>query len=204
MIGLVISVGIHLMLIAAMVWLVHPNIKRLASDTNADTKRIYLQLRLLAPVVENTKLVPLPRPVDPATERKAARPLQSDRKTASRNIRSTSPDLTPDQNTGKTVITALPAEPKAETPGQHIDYGNLGKLAAKSDEIYRAQDQRPVAQLERHPLYPDRPDSPLARGIANAERPDCVKNAQGAGLFAPLVLVASVVMDKKDSGCKFK
>ena len=55
----------------------------------------------------------------------------------------------------------------------------------------------PVAQLDDHPLYPERTETELARKIDGAKRGDC-KNT-GAGLLSPLIWL----LDKKDHGCKF-
>lgn len=55
-----------------------------------------------------------------------------------------------------------------------------------------------VAQLDDHPLYPEQKDPKLARDIQKGSRPDC-RQAQ-AGLLSPLLWL----LDKKDSGCKWK
>jgi hypothetical protein len=52
--------------------------------------------------------------------------------------------------------------------------------------------------LERLPPPPLRTESRLERGIKEAKRPDCKDGVPG-GLLAPLYLM----MDKKDSGCKW-
>ena len=52
--------------------------------------------------------------------------------------------------------------------------------------------------LERLPPPPLRTESRLERGIREAKRPDCKDGVPG-GLLAPLYLM----MDKKDSGCKW-
>ncbi|NGZ83291.1 hypothetical protein [Duganella aceris] len=106
----------------------------------------------------------------------------------------------------------LPATPNApstapdplhpEEPPKKFDMNAALKTARKvATEKGALQDPAragtPVAQLDDHPLYPERTETELARKIDGAKRGDC-KNT-GAGLLSPLIWL----MDKKDSGCKW-
>ena len=55
-----------------------------------------------------------------------------------------------------------------------------------------------AAQLDQHPLYQKSQETRLAREIGSAKRANCKDGVPG-GLLAPLFLL----MDKKDSGCKW-
>src|SRR5471032_2618417 len=55
-----------------------------------------------------------------------------------------------------------------------------------------------AAQLDQHPLYQKSQETRLAREIGSAKRANCKDGVPG-GLLAPLLLL----MDKKDSGCKW-
>jgi len=55
----------------------------------------------------------------------------------------------------------------------------------------------PVAQLDDHPLYPERTATELATKMEGAKRKDCL--AQQGNLLTPLFWL----LEKKDHGCKF-
>ena len=55
-----------------------------------------------------------------------------------------------------------------------------------------------AAQLDKHPLYQQSEQDKLAREMGGAKRPNCKDGIPG-GLLAPLFLL----LDKKDSGCKW-
>lgn len=94
----------------------------------------------------------------------------------------------------------VPADPFAEPaapvkPGFDID-------AARRTARKVANEKDPAkigTGLERLPEKPLADETQLARNIAGAKRGDCRTAYAGAGLLAPLFML----MDKKDSGCKF-
>ena len=56
----------------------------------------------------------------------------------------------------------------------------------------------PVAQLDDHPLYPERTGSELATKMEGAKRQDCLGPNANANLLTPLFWL----LHKKDHGCK--
>ena len=113
------------------------------------------------------------------------------------------PAETPASSSAQAVTLPAPSSPVAdplhpELQPKKFDMNAALKTARKvANEKDPARAGLPVAQLEDHPLYPERTDTQLARDIAGAKRSDC-KNTPG-GLLAPLIWL----MDKKDSGCKW-
>lgn len=104
---------------------------------------------------------------------------------------------------GFTVAPAAPADRADDSA-----LGNDGAAPPRFDlEAARATARKLAGQpdpsragtaLERLPQKPLETESRLARGIAGARRADCKDGVPG-GLLAPLYLM----MDKKDSGCKW-
>ena len=89
---------------------------------------------------------------------------------------------------------ASPAPAPDATPAFSMD---TARQVARANAHLRdpAKEGTALAQFPEPPLQTE---SPLARGIAAAKRPDC-KDGLPGGLLAPIFLL----MDKKDSGCKW-
>ena len=89
---------------------------------------------------------------------------------------------------------ASPAPAPDATPAFSMD---AARQVARANAHLRdpAKEGTVLAQFPEPPLQTE---SPLARGIAAAKRPDC-KDGLPGGLLAPIFLL----MDKKDSGCKW-
>lgn len=82
---------------------------------------------------------------------------------------------------------------------KRIDLDALKKMAGQAAlESYLQRSERPVAQLQKKPLYAAETETRLGRKIQEGARPDC-RHDNGAGLLAPLTWL----MDAKDSGCKW-
>lgn len=103
-----------------------------------------------------------------------------------------------------TPSTSEPAPNVTAAPAPRMNLDVLVKSAGKADLAARAKDERPVAQFQRQQRAIDDDDTALGAAVASSRRPDCLTMAQGAGLLAPLVLAAHAVIDKKDSGCKYR
>ena len=74
---------------------------------------------------------------------------------------------------------------------------NIGKIVK---EIDQERSELAVSQLDNNPIYTANDDTPFAREVSAAGRPDCVTaNALPGGLLAPIYLL----MEKNGTGCKF-
>lgn len=94
---------------------------------------------------------------------------------------------------------ARPAKPPVPDSPPTFDMAAALQMARQiASEPDPSRAGLPVAQLDKKPLYPKSTESQLARDIASAKRRDCKDGIPG-GLLAPLYLL----MDKKDSGCKW-
>ncbi len=142
------------------------------------------------PVV--AKLAPPPKPKpEPAPARKSERPQLAKRASPP------APAAEPAPVAAQAITLPAPDPLHPELQPKKFDMNAALKTARKEANAKDpARAGLPVAQLDDHPLYPER-ESKLARDIQGAKRPDC-KNT-GAGLLSPLIWL----LDKKDSGCKF-
>lgn len=88
-----------------------------------------------------------------------------------------------------------PAEP---APRLDMDAARRTARAVADEPDPRRAPGTLAAQLDQHPLYEKPEETRLAREIGAAKRANCKDGVPG-GLLAPLLLL----MDKKDSGCKW-
>lgn len=137
---------------------------------------------------------PLPPPppvarVEPKREKKPGR-------TASPRAPAATPAADPVPNAITVAPSPTPADPLA------TDAPKFDMAAALSTARKVASERDPskvgtaVGQIPDKPL---RTETQLARDIASGKRGDCRTAYAGAGLLAPLVML----LDKKDSGCKW-
>jgi hypothetical protein len=136
----------------------------------------------------------------PKTERApdVEKPSRPDAARAARPKRRTPPDVIAmperprDEAAAPDAFTVAPAEPEAP----HFDADAARRMARElANEPDPAKAGTAVAQLPPKPLASE---TRAARAIAKAKRRDCKDGIPG-GLLAPLYLM----MDKKDSGCKW-
>ena len=193
--GIVVSLLLHALLIYGY------RLQRGApapSTAPAERKTVWLQPLAAPPApavakaeTENEKKTPpaLERPRQPAA-RKKDDPLAI-----------TAPATQPaEPTTAATAAASVPADPFAEPavparPGFDIE-------AARRTARRVANEKDPArigTGLERLPEKQLADETALARDIASGKRGDCRTAYAGAGLLAPLFML----MDKKDSGCKF-
>ncbi|MBV6320801.1 hypothetical protein [Duganella violaceipulchra] len=189
--GIVVSLVLHVALIFGY---------RLAAPTAPEAPRpaqtMTVWLRTPAPPkLVVAKVEPPPRPkAEPA--RKRERPQVANRASPP------APAAEPAPVAAQAITLPAPASSAPdplhpELQPKQFDMDAALKTARKEANAKDpARAGLPVAQLEDHPLYPER-ESKLARDIQGAARPDCRKG--GGGLLAPLIWL----LDKKDSGCKF-
>lgn len=193
--GIAVSLLLHLLLIFAY----RLAVLKAPATPELPQKTMTVWLRAAPP--------PAPEPVPPRTEppQKIVK-VQPDRapKPTIRKREDTSPAVAAQAPAPPQAITLAPpagepADPlHPELQPKKFDMNAALRTARKvANEPDPARAGLPVAQLDQHPLYPERTETQLARDMAGAKRSDC-KNTPG-GLLAPLIWL----MDKKDSGCKW-
>jgi len=176
--GIVISLLLHL---AAVVLVRLPEPRNVADPRTWLTK---VEVRIVAapPPPE-----PVPK-VDSKPERVAvAEPRRQPRRTEQRKSASKVESEPAVQRAKESTLVLRPAEP-GPAPAPHFDR-EAAKAAAR--DIAGELDKAPPKLRETR-------DEKLARQIQSAARPNCKDGIPG-GLLAPLYLM----MDKKDSGCKW-
>jgi hypothetical protein len=147
-------------------------------------------VQALAPPVEATP----PAPAPSATRKK---PAPAQRPRPARPVIAVTPETRQSQEETFSVDPAPASPPQEDAPiAPKFDVDAARKMARKM-----ANDPDPAkagTALERLPPKPLETESRLARGIKAAKRGNCKDGVPG-GLLAPLYLM----MDKKDSGCKW-
>ncbi|MES2160889.1 MAG: hypothetical protein V4476_07020 [Pseudomonadota bacterium] len=144
------------------------------------------------PIVAKVEPPPKPKP-EPAPARKRERPQLATRASPP------APAAEPAPVSAQAITLPAPAPDPLHPELQPKKFDMNAALKTARKEANAKDPARaglPVAQLDDHPLYPER-ESKLVRDIQGAKRSDC-KNT-GAGLLSPLIWL----LDKKDSGCKF-
>ena len=179
--GIVISLLLHL---AAMVFLRLPE-PRLAADPRSWLTQV--EVRIVAPPPP-TKAPPEPPPALKPERRQAAagrraRPEQEEAKSA--KAAETAETAPAPQAAPASTMVLVPAAPGIAQP-----FDREAAKAAARDIAGELDTSPPKVRATRQ--------EKLARQIQNAARPDCKDGIPG-GLLAPLYLM----MDKKDSGCKW-
>lgn len=160
-------------------------------DAGPRVESITVWIRPPKPIIK-----PLPPPppvarVEPQREKKPLRAAALPRLTAP-----ATPAADPVPNAITVAPAPTPADPLA-TDAPKFDMEAALKTARKvANERDPAKAGTAVGQIPDKPL---RTETQLARDIASGKRGDCRTAYAGAGLLAPLVML----LDKKDSGCKW-
>lgn len=158
-------------------------------------------------------LVPPPRPPAPAVVQlepppvKQVQPREREKKVeVARASRPAPPDTAEDKPSQAITLPApTPADnlpdplyPERQQQAKLFDMNAALKTARKvANEKDPARAGLPVAQLDDHPLYPERTAGELATKMEGAKRKDCL--TQPGNLLTPLFWL----LEKKDHGCKF-
>ena len=159
-------------------------------DTGPRVESITVWIRPPRPIV---KPLPPPPPVARVEPQRDKKPLRAAAppKTA---------PATPAADSVPNAITVAPAPTPADplvNDAPKFDMAAALKTARKvASEKDPAKAGTAVGQIPDKPL---RTETQLARDIASGKRGDCRTAYAGAGLLAPLVML----LDKKDSGCKW-
>lgn len=160
-------------------------------DAGPRVESITVWIRPPTPIIK-----PLPPPpsvarVEPQREKKPVRAAARPGLTVP-----ATPAADPVQNAITVAPSPAPADPLA-TDAPKFDMEAALKTARKvAGERDPSKVGTAVGQIPDKPL---RTETQLARDIASGKRGDCRTAYAGAGLLAPLVML----LDKKDSGCKW-
>lgn len=159
-------------------------------DAGPKVESIAVWIRPPRPIVKPPPPPPVAR-LEPQREKKPLRAAAAPRLTA---------PATPATDPVPNAITVAPAPTPADplvTDAPKFDMEAALKTARKvANERDPAKVGTAVGQIPDKPL---RTETQLARDIASGKRGDCRTAYAGAGLLAPLVML----LDKKDSGCKW-
>lgn len=181
-IGIAVSIAVHALFLAAY------------RDTSFRTMQVVPD----SPTVISVLIAPPPLPEPPVTRTTPAAPSVPVKPVAPRATRSAPPQ----------AVIAVPESPSAEPDPFVVQQEETAEPAPKFDmnaarEVARANahlrdPSKEGTALAQFPEPALQTESKLARGIRQAKRPDCKDGVPG-GLLAPIYLL----MDKKDSGCKW-
>ena len=157
-------------------------------------------------------LVPPPRPPAPAVVKlepppvKQVQPREREKKVEVARASRPAPADTAEDKPSQAITLPAPASnlpdplypERQQQQAKQFDMNAALKTARKvANEKDPARAGLPVAQLDDHPLYPERTASELATKMEGAKRKDCL--AQPGNLLTPLFWL----LEKKDHGCKF-
>jgi hypothetical protein len=187
--GLALSIAVHALLVFAWrLGAVTPQI-----DQEPVRRAIAVWLRPPPPPPPPLAEAVIPPPSAPKPRRPATRTADARPRPAPSTELIAIPDPTPGKTESPDVFSVAPAEDKA-APRFDLE-------AAKSTARKVASERDPAKAGTALAQFPDKElatESKAARAIAQAKRRDC-KDGLPGGLLGPLFLL----LDKKDSGCKW-
>lgn len=160
-------------------------------DSGPKVESITVWIRPPAPIIK-----PLPPPppmarVEPKREKKPVRAAASPRSAA---------PATPATDLMPNAITVAPAPTPADPLVNDAPKFDMEAALSTARKVASERDPAKVGTaVGQIPDKPLRTETQLARDIASGKRGDCRTAYAGAGLLAPLVML----LDKKDSGCKW-
>ncbi|WP_332862779.1 hypothetical protein [Janthinobacterium svalbardensis] len=191
--GIVLGIAVSLLLHGALIYLwrhVQPSVP---PDTAPRVESIAVWIRPLA-------ARPPPPPVEVVKPKREAKPVSKPTRGTARET--PAPAASPQ---AITVVPASPATPAASADTFRQETAETPKFdmeAARKTARKMAGERDPSKVGTAVGQIPDKPlqtESQLARDIAQGKRGDCRTAYAGAGLLAPVLML----LDKKDSGCKW-
>lgn len=192
--GIVLGIAVSLLLHGALIYLWRHVQPAARIDTAPRVESIAVWIRPLA-------AKPPPPPVDVVKPKREPKPISKPKLATARET----PAAATAAASSPQAITVMPASPV--TPAASSD--TFTQETPKFDMEAARKTARKMAG-ERDPSkvgtavgqIPDKPlqtETQLARDIAQGKRGDCRSAYAGAGLLAPVLML----LDKKDSGCKW-
>jgi outer membrane biosynthesis protein TonB len=192
--GIVLGIAVSLLLHGALIYLWRHVQPSAPPDTAPRVESIAVWIRPLA-------AKPPPPPVEVVKPKREPKPISKPKPTTAREKPSaaTAPASSPQ---AITVVTASPATPAASPDALTQETPKFDMEAAKRTARKMAGERDPSKVGTAVGQIPDKPlqtETQLARDIAQGKRGDCRTAYAGAGLLAPVLML----LDKKDSGCKW-
>ena len=192
--SIALGIAVSLLLHGALIYLWRHVQPPVSPDTAPRMESIAVWIRPLA-------AKPPPPPVEVIKPEREPKPISKPKLATAREtpVAATAPAASPQ---AITVVPASPATPAAssdtftqETPKFDMEAARktARKMAGERDpsKVGTAVGQIPDKSLQT--------ETQLARDIAQGKRGDCRSAYAGAGLLAPVLML----LDKKDSGCKW-
>lgn len=192
--GIVLGVGVSLLLHGALIYLWRHIQPPVPPDTAPRVESIAVWIRPLA-------AKPPPPPVEVVKPKREPKPISKPKLAAARETptAATAPASSPQ---AITVVPASPATPAASPDTFTQETPKFDMEAARKTARKMAGERDPSKVGTAVGQIPDKPlptETQLARDIAQGKRGDCRTAYAGAGLLAPVLML----LDKKDSGCKW-
>ena len=192
--SIALGIAVSLLLHGALITLwrhVQPSV---SPDTAPRMESIAVWIRPLA-------AKPPPPPVEVIKPKREAKPVSKPKLATAREtpVAATAPAASPQ---AITVVPASPATPAANSDTFTQETPKFDMEAARKTARKMAGERDPSKVGTAVGQIPDKPlqtETRLARDIAQGKRGDCRSAYAGAGLLAPVLML----LDKKDSGCKW-
>ena len=194
--GIALGIAVSLLLHGALITLwrhVQPTVPQ---DTAPRVESVAVWIRPLA-----AKPPPPPPPVEVVKPKREPKPVSKPKLATARETPAvaTAPAARPQ---AITVVPASPATPTVSADTFTQEPPKFDMEAARKTARKMAGERDPSKVGTAVGQIPDKPlqtETQLARDIAQGKRGDCRSAYAGAGLLAPVLML----LDKKDSGCKW-
>lgn len=192
--SIALGIAVSLLLHGALIYLWRHVQPPVPPDTVPRVESIAVWIRPLA-------AKPPPPPVEVIKPKREAKPVSKPKLAAARETPAvaTAPAASPQ---AITVVPASPATPAASADTFTQETPKFDMEAARKTARKMAGERDPSKVGTAVGQIPDKPlqtETQLARDIAQGKRGDCRTAYAGAGLLAPVLML----LDKKDSGCKW-
>lgn len=192
--GIVLGIAVSLLLHGALIYLWRHVQPSAPPDTAPLVESIAVWIRPLA-------AKPPPPPVEVVKPKREPKPISKPKRATVRETpaAATAPAPSPQ---AITVVPASPATPAASPDTFSQETPKFDMEAARRTARKMAGERDPSKVGTAVGQIPDKPlqtETQLARDIAQGKRGDCRTAYAGAGLLAPVLML----LDKKDSGCKW-
>lgn len=189
--GIVLGIAVSLLLHGALVYLWRHVQQPIQPDTAPRVESVAVWIRPLA-------AKPPPPPVEVVKPKREPKPVSKPTLARARETPA-APAASPQ---AITVVPAAPATPAASPGNAAPETPRFDMEAARRTARKMAGERDPSKVGTAVGQIPDKPlqtETQLARDIAQGKRGDCRTAYAGAGLLAPVLML----LDKKDSGCKW-
>ncbi|MGK5005288.1 hypothetical protein [Janthinobacterium sp. LB2P70] len=192
--GILLGIAVSLLLHGALITLWRHVQPATPPDTAPRVESIAVWIRPLA-------AKPPPPPVEVVKPKREPKPISKPKLATARETPAapTAPTSSPQ---AITVVPASPATPAASPDTLTQETPKFDMEAARKTARKMAGERDPSKVGTAVGQIPDKPlqtETQLARDIAQGKRGDCRTAYSGAGLLAPVLML----LDKKDSGCKW-